>query len=97
MQHTISLYAIVRDVDGRFFGGFDPEKGEAKIVDSVVEAKLFTNKFDINLRPDEKMVEVIVTLTPENMTLTAPFKPRRRADRVDAFATRLENGRRATD
>jgi len=97
-QHIISLYAIVRDADGKYFGGFDPAKGEALIVDSVINAKLFTNKFDINLRPDEKMVEVMVTMNESNTQVTAPFKPRRRADSVHADrAPRVDGGRRLTD
>lgn len=79
--NTISLYAIVRDADQRFFGGFDPDKGEALIVDDVTAAKLFSNKFDVKLRPDEKMVEVIVTLAPENVHVTTPFRPRLKVPR----------------
>lgn len=98
MQHIISLYAIVRDSDGKFFGGFNPEQGGPIIVDNVIQAKLFTNKFDINLRPDEKMVEVMVTMTEANTQVTAPFKPRRRSDRtIDQKDRAVEGGRRATD
>jgi hypothetical protein len=97
-MNTISLYAIVRDSDGRFFGGFDPEKQGPIIVDDVLNAKLFTNKFDINLRPDEKMVEVVVTLSAENTQVTAPFKPRRRTDRGEFKPeVKVQGGRRATD
>ena len=76
---TISLYAVVRESDGKYFGGFDPQKGGPVIVDSVVDAKLFVNKFEVNLRPDEKLVEVLVTLSEENITVTEPFRPRRRS------------------
>lgn len=94
---TISLYAIVRE-DGKFFGGFDRLKGEAIIVDSAFEAKLFSNKFDVNLRPDEKMVELMATISESNTHVTAPFKPRRRVDRVvDAVPTQRDGGRRVTD
>lgn len=97
-MNTISLYAIMRDSDNKFFGGFDPSKGEAILVDTAISAKLFSNKFDINLRSDERMVEVMVNLTPENTTVTAPFKPRRRADRtLDAAPTPATGGRRVTD
>lgn len=93
---NVSLYAIVR-VDGKYFGGFDPVLGRAKIVDEVLEAKLFTNKFDINLRPDEEMVEVIVTLSAANVQVTSPFKPRRKSDRFIDGAKPLAGGRRLTD
>lgn len=98
-MNTISLYAIMRDADNKFFGGFDPSKGEAILVDSAIQAKLFSNKFDINLRPDEKMVEVLVSLTPSNTTVTTPFKPRRRADRLDGVPTITPKpgGKRITD
>lgn len=78
---SISLYAIVRDQDGRFFGGFNPEKGEPVIVDDIFSAKLFSNKFDIRIRPDEKIVEVTIDLTPQNVTISAPFRPRMKTDR----------------
>ncbi len=100
---TISLYAIMRDSDNKFFGGFDPNKGEAIVVENAINAKLFSNKFDINLRPDERMVEVMVTLSGDNTKVTAPFKPRRRVDRVMETPTnrtdRSDNipARRVTD
>lgn len=78
MNNSISLYAIVRDYDQKYFGGFDPEKGEPLIVDSITDAKLFSNKFDINLRPDEKIVEVLVQLKSENLSVSAPFRPRKK-------------------
>lgn len=87
----------MREADQKFFGGFDPEKGEAIVVDNAINAKLFSNKFDINLRPDEKMVEVMVSLTPENTQVTAPFKPRRRVDRVYDNPPPKDGGRRSTD
>jgi hypothetical protein len=94
---SISLYAIVRE-DGKFFGGFDREKAEAIIVDTALQAKLFSNKFDVNLRPDEQMVEVMITLSSDNTHVTAPFKPRRRVDRVmDAAPVSRDGGRRITD
>ncbi len=99
-MNTISLYAIMRDSDNKFFGGFDPAKGEAIIVDDVIQAKLFSNKFDVNLRPDEKMVEVVITLTPENTKVTQAFKPRRRVDRLEGAVPRSESvpgARRSTD
>lgn len=93
---TISLYAIMRD-DNRYFGGFDPTKGEAIVVENAFEAKLFSNKFDINLRPDERMVEVMITMSKENTQVTAPFKPRRRHDRIDGPTPTKVDGRRVTD
>jgi len=96
-MNTISLYAILRDTDNKFFGGFDPTKGEAILVDDAINAKLFSNKFDINLRPDERMVEVVVSLKADNTKVTAPFKPRRRADRMDGPAPTKVHGQRLTD
>lgn len=78
---SISLYAIVRIQDGRYFGGFNPEKGEALIVDDILDAKLFSNKFDVKLRPDEKIVEISIDLTPENTRVSTPFRPRVKNDR----------------
>lgn len=98
-MHTISLYAAVRETEEgqvKYFGGFDPLSSTPILVEDVTRAKLFTNKFDINLRPDEKMVEVIVTLTADNTKVTAPFKPRRRTDR-EPRVERQPGGRRVTD
>lgn len=98
-MHTISLYAAVREAEEgqvRYFGGFDPISASPILVEDVTRAKLFTNKFDINLRPDEKMVEVIVTLSADNTRVTAPFKPRRRTDR-EVRVERQPGGRRIED
>ena len=74
---SIAMFAVLRE-DGLFFGGFDPVKREATFVDSVFTAKLFTDKFGINLRADERMVEVRITLDESNVSISNPFRPRRR-------------------
>jgi hypothetical protein len=81
-MNKISLYAIVRDADRKYFAGFDPEQKTPILVDDVLHAKLFTNKFDIRLRPDEKMVEVVVIINEQNTQVTPPFRPRRKSDNV---------------
>ena len=74
----VSLY-VVRVADGRYFGGFDPVKGRANIVDDVRLGKKFTNKYDIKLRPDESLVEMTVDLSKSDVTLSEPFRPIRRS------------------
>lgn len=81
MEANITLYAVVRESDNKYFGGFDATVGAPIIVDDVLKAKLFTNKFDISLRPDEKMVEINVSLTRDAISVSAPFRPKRRSDR----------------
>ncbi|WP_407306213.1 hypothetical protein [Acinetobacter sp.] len=46
------------------------------------------------------MVEVVITLTPENTKVTQAFKPRRRVDRLEGAVPRSESvpgARRSTD
>lgn len=74
---TISVFAIRRE-DGKFFGGFDREKESPIIVDSVFSSKLFTNKHEVSLRPDEALVEVCIKMTEENTTVSTPFRLKRK-------------------
>lgn len=77
-NNTISLFAILKESSQKYFGGFDPQNKQPILVDDPLKAKHYTNKFDINLRPDEKMVELIIAVSAENMTVSAPFKPKKR-------------------
>ena len=74
---TQSFYAV-RNADGLFFAGFDSSAGKATFTSNVIEAKLFSNKFEIPLRPTETLVELKVALTQDNVTLSEPFRPNRR-------------------
>lgn len=73
-----SFYAVKNEDTDEFFGGFDPAAAKAVMVKSAYAAKLFSNKHDVKLRPNEKLVEVTVTLSPENAVVSEPFRPRRR-------------------
>jgi hypothetical protein len=75
---TQSFYAVLNDETQLYFGGFNPEKGKAEMVESPFDAKLFSNKTDIKLRPTEKLVELSVVLTSDNTSISEPFRPRRR-------------------
>lgn len=74
---TVSLY-VVKSVDGTFFAGFDSSKGQANFVVDPREAKKFTNKYDIKLRPEETLVELSVDLSKVEVTVSEPFRPHRR-------------------
>jgi hypothetical protein len=74
---THSLYAVLNEND-TYFAGFNVEKGAADFVESPLEAKLFGNKHEIKLRPNEHVVEITFTLTEENSDVSEPFRPRRR-------------------
>lgn len=74
---THSFYAVVND-EGKVFAGFDPEKGVPAWVDNVLEGKWFSNKYDIKLRPNEKLVEIQTTVTKDSVSVTEPFRPKRR-------------------
>lgn len=76
---SVSLFAVLRP-DGTYFAGFDPARGAAATATDPLRAKLYTNRWDISLRPDERLVEIIVELTPATTLVTPPFRPRRRDD-----------------
>ena len=79
MTHkTISLFAIFKESMQLFYGGFDPRNNKAILVENPLSAKLYTNKFDINLRPDEKMVEVQINVQPSDIVVSQPFKPKKK-------------------
>jgi hypothetical protein len=74
---TVALYAV-KGGDGSYFAGFDPDKGKASFVVDPREGKLFSNKYDIRLRPDETIVELTVDLSSANVKISEPFRPHRR-------------------
>jgi len=77
-QNTIvSLYAV-KTGDGTFFAGFDAGQDKANYVTDPLEAKKFTNKYDIKLRPAETLVEIQVDLSKSPTTVSEPFRPHRR-------------------
>lgn len=77
---TVSLY-VVKAVNGKYFAGFDASKGVAGFVDDPRQAKTFTNKYDIKLRPEEMIVEMTVDLMDAEITYSDPFRPARRMNR----------------
>jgi len=77
-DNSHSFYAVFNETSNEYFGGFNPDAGKAEMVTSPLGAKLFSNKHDVKLRPDEKLVELIVALSDQNTTVSEPFRPRRR-------------------
>ena len=78
---VVSLY-VVKTADGSFFGGYDAEKAKANFVADPREAKKFTNKYDIKLRPEETLVELKVDLAKVDVSVSEPFRPHRRKSPV---------------
>jgi len=76
-RSTHSFY-VVESAKDQYFAGFNPEKGKADFVSNPLEAKLFSNKHEIKLRPTEQIVELIVSLTPTNTVVSDPFRPKYR-------------------
>lgn len=74
---TVSLY-VVKTTDGKYFAGFDADKGRANFVADPRAGKKFTNKYDIKLRPEETLVELIVDLSKSDVQVSEPFRPHRR-------------------
>jgi hypothetical protein len=83
-NNVISLYIVKRE-DGNYFAGYDANKKVAMTVSSPLEAKKFTNKYDIKLRPNEKLVEMSWDLSKvaEFAKLSEPFRPHRK--KVEAY------------
>lgn len=74
---THHFYAVVLP-DGSYFAGYDPIQGKASFVNNVYDAKLFTNKYEIKLRPQENLVEVSISLNANNTVISQQFRPKRR-------------------
>lgn len=81
---VVSLY-VVKTANGDYFAGFDASKGAAVYSTDPLGGKMFTNKFDIKLRPDENVVELKIDLQalPTNaLTASEPFRPHNRRPAV---------------
>lgn len=74
---VVSLY-VVKSKNGNFFKGFDAGLGKSTFVADLLEAKKFTNKYDIKLRPQEYLVEITIDLSKSVHTISEPFRPNRR-------------------
>jgi hypothetical protein len=74
----VDLY-VVKVSNGSYFAGFDSAKGAASYVAEPKEAKKFSNKFDIKLRPNEMIVQLSINLNAVNFSVSEPFRPQRRA------------------
>lgn len=70
-----SFYAVMNDTS-KFFAGYNPAVGSADFVDNIFDSKLFTNKYEIKLRPTERLVEVTIQLGKSNTVISEPFRPR---------------------
>jgi len=77
LNYVVSLY-VVKTGDGKYFAGFDVDRGKANFVEDPKAAKKFTNKYDIKLRPEEQLVELKVDLRQAGVEVSEPFRPLRR-------------------
>ena len=75
---VVSLYVVKNGV-GTYFAGYDAIKKQATTVSDPLQAKKFTNKYDIKIRPDEMIVELTVDLAKSAVGISEPFRPQRRA------------------
>lgn len=73
-----SLYVVKCGDGDSYFAGFDSSVGKTIHVTNPLEAKLFSNKHDIKLRPDETIVELKVDLSNSPIAMSKPFRPHRR-------------------
>lgn len=77
-----SFYAVLNQDTGEYFAGFNPEAGKAETSKSPLGAKLFSNKHDVKLRPNEALVEITAQLNDTNSSVSESFRPRRREKKV---------------
>jgi hypothetical protein len=77
LNYVVSLY-VVKTPDGKYFAGFDVDRGKANFVEDPKAGKKFTNKYDIKLRPEEQLVELKVDLRQSSIEVSEPFRPMRR-------------------
>ena len=75
---THSFYAV-KGIDGKYFAGFNPAEQKATQVEDPRVAKWFSNRFDIPLRPNETLVELKVDPNKGVVSISEPFRPRKRA------------------
>lgn len=71
-------FYAVKTASEKFFAGFNTQTNTPNLVDDVKSAKLFSNKFDIKLRPGEYIVDVTIKLRDSNISVSKPFRPRRK-------------------
>lgn len=81
MQSVEQHFYAVKTADDKYFAGFNPETNSPNIVEDVKSAKMFSNKFDIKLRPNESIVDITITLTDTNVSVSKPFRPRRKTNK----------------
>ena len=74
---THSFYAV-KGADNKYFAGFNPAENKASLVDSPETAKWFSNRFEIRLRPNEMLVEIKVDPKKGVVSISEPFRPRKR-------------------
>ena len=79
-KFTHSFYAV-KGADGKFFAGFNAAENKPSHVDGPMRAKWFSNRFEIPLRPAETLVEIKVDPEAGVVSVSEPFRPRKRASK----------------
>ncbi len=86
---THSFYAV-KGADNKYFAGFNTAENKANLVDSPETAKWFSNRFEIRLRPNETLVEIKVDPKKGVVSISEPFRPRKRTPNQAADGTKLK-------
>ena len=74
----VTLYVVYREDMNKFFAGFNSETNAAEFVDEAKNAKKFSNKFDIKLRPNEQLCSIFIDLDKAPFEVSKPFRPARK-------------------
>lgn len=71
-------FYVVIGPDEKFFAKYNVEENRSEWVDNPLNAKMFSNKYEVKLRPQERLVEVEVKLSSSNTNLSEPFRLKKR-------------------
>lgn len=71
-------FYVVIGHDDKYFAKFNVEDNKAEWTDNPLMAKMFSNKYEIKLRPQERLVEIEVQMSSSNTSLSEPFRLKKR-------------------
>lgn len=74
----VALYVVYREDLNKYYAGFSADTNTAEFVSLAKDAKKFSNKFDIKLRPNEQLCTLYIDLDKAPFEVSKPFRPARK-------------------
>lgn len=74
----VALYVVYREDLNKYYAGFNSESNTAEFVSLAKDAKKFSNKYDIKLRPNEQICTLYIDLNKAPFEVSKPFRPTRK-------------------